>query len=42
MHFDNIVISRIENSHVALKRQLEFFIEDLKTVVDDIDLLLRN
>ena len=42
LHFDIISTSRDEERHSILKRQLESFIEDLKTIVDDIDLLLIN
>jgi hypothetical protein len=42
LHFDTIITSRDEDEHAVLKRQLESFIEDLKTMIDDIDLRLIN
>jgi uncharacterized membrane protein YobD (UPF0266 family) len=34
--------SRDESEHAMLKRQLDSFIEDLKTMIDEINLLLMN
>jgi hypothetical protein len=42
LHFNTIITSRDEGGHAVLKRQLGSFIEDLKTMIDDIDLLLIN
>jgi catabolite regulation protein CreA len=42
LHFDTTTISRAEEEHAVLKRQLRFSTEDLKTVIDDINLLLTN
>ena len=42
LHFGNVITSRVERSHSTLKRQLGFSTGDLKTVVDNIDLLLKN
>ena len=42
LHFETIIISRSEGDHAVLKRQLNSSTEDLKTMIDDILLLLRN
>ncbi len=42
LHFDIITTSRDENDHAVLKRRLRLFIEDLKTMMNDISLLLTN
>jgi hypothetical protein len=42
LHFDITVTSRDEKAHAVLKRQLESFIDNLKTVIDKINLLLIN
>jgi hypothetical protein len=42
LHFDTTVTSRGERAHAVLKRQLESSTNDLKTVVDNINLLLIN
>jgi hypothetical protein len=42
LYFNIIITSRNEDKHVVLKRQLESFIEDLKTMINDINLLLIN
>jgi hypothetical protein len=42
LHFDITVTSRDEKAHAVLKRQLESFIDNLKTVIDEINLLLIN
>ncbi len=42
LHFDTTMTSRDENAHAVLKRQLRSSIDDLKTVIDDINLLLIN
>jgi hypothetical protein len=42
LHFDTTVPSRDEKEHAVLKRQLESSTNDLKTVMNDINLLLIN
>jgi hypothetical protein len=42
LHFEITTISRDEDSHAMLKRQLRSFFEDLKTMINDINLLLMN
>jgi hypothetical protein len=42
LHFEIIIISRDEDDHVVLKRQLESSFEDLKTMINAINLLLMN
>jgi hypothetical protein len=42
LHFDTTFTSRDEKEHVVLKRRLEFSTNDLKTVIDAINLLLIN
>ncbi len=42
LHFDTTVTSRGEDEHAVLKRQLESSIDDLKTVMNEINLLLIN
>ena len=41
-HFNNHATSRFESSHVKLKSALLNFIDDLKTVVNQLNLLLIN
>jgi Na+/phosphate symporter len=42
LSFNNIITSRAEEDHVKLKRALKTFIEDLKKVINVIELLLKN
>ncbi len=42
LHFDITVSSRDEKEHAMLKRQLESSIDDLKTMINEINLLLMN
>ncbi len=42
LHFNITTTSRDENEHAMLKRRLRFSIEDLKTMMNDINLLLIN
>ncbi len=42
LHFDIIVISRSENDHAILKRQLRSSSKDLKIVINEIKFLLNN
>jgi hypothetical protein len=42
LHFDTTMTSRDEDSHAILKQQLDKSIEDLKTIVNDIDFMLIN
>ncbi len=42
LHFDTTMTSRGENAHAVLKRQLKSSIDDLKIVMNDINLLLIN
>ncbi len=42
LHFDITMTSRDESAHALLKRQLEKSIDDLKTVMNDINLMLIN
>jgi hypothetical protein len=42
LHFETTMIFRSENEHAQLKRHLEFSIEDLKIVMNNIKLLLIN
>jgi hypothetical protein len=42
LHFDIIITSREKDAHAILKRQLNVSIEDLKTIINEIDLLLMN
>ena len=42
LHFETITTSRNETGHAALKRQLKSSIENLKTMIDDINLMLMN
>jgi hypothetical protein len=42
LHFDITVTSRDERAHAVLKRQFESSIENLKTVMNEINLLLIN
>ena len=41
-HFDITITSRVEDEHSILKHQLSSFNEDFKTVMNDINLLLKN
>ncbi len=42
LHFDTTLTSRDEDEHAVLKRQLESSIDDLKTMMNKINLLLIN
>jgi hypothetical protein len=42
LHFDITVSSRDEREHAVLKRQLDSSIDDLKTMINEINLLLMN
>ncbi len=42
LHFDITITSRDEDAHAILKRQLDKFTNDLKTIVNEINLLLIN
>jgi hypothetical protein len=42
LHFDIIITSRDEGGHAVLKRKLESSSEDLKTMIDSVNLLLIN
>jgi hypothetical protein len=42
LSFDNIITFRAKEDHVKLKRALKTFIEDLKKVINVIELLLKN
>lgn len=42
LHFEITIISREENSHAIIKRQLKTFSEDFKIVINVIKLLLVN
>jgi hypothetical protein len=42
LSFDNTTISRAEDEHVRLKRNLESSTGDLKKVVSVIELMLKN
>jgi hypothetical protein len=42
LHFNTTITSRDESDHFTLKKRLSFSIEDLKTMMNDIDLLLKN
>ncbi len=42
LHFEITTISRNEDDHAMLKRRFESFAEDLKTVINSINLLLMN
>jgi hypothetical protein len=42
LHFDIIVTSRDEKAHVMFKKQFESFIDNLKTMINEINLLLIN
>jgi hypothetical protein len=41
-HFFIIFTSRFENAHRVLKQHLRFFIENLKMIIDNIEILLMN
>ncbi len=42
LHFDTTVSSLDEREHAMLKRQLNSFIDDLKTMMNEINFLLIN
>ncbi len=42
LHFNNNAISRSEDDHAMLKRNLRFSIDDLKKIINCIDLMLLN
>jgi hypothetical protein len=42
LHFEITMSSRDEKKHSMLKRQLKSFIDDLKTMINEINLLLMN
>jgi hypothetical protein len=42
LSFENIIISRFEEEHAKLKRALETFTEDLKKMINVIELILKN
>ncbi len=42
LHFDITVSSRDERKHAVLKRHLDSSIDDLKTMIDEINFLLMN
>jgi hypothetical protein len=42
LSFENITISRSEKEHAKLKKTLKTFTEDLKKIVNVIELLLKN
>ncbi len=42
LHFDITITSRDEDAHAILKRQLDKFTNDLKTIMNEINLLLIN
>jgi hypothetical protein len=42
LSFENITTSRFEGGHAKLKRALKTFIEDLKKIVNVIELILKN
>jgi hypothetical protein len=42
LHFETTSTSRDEDEHVVLKKQLSFSFDDLKIVIDEINLLLTN
>jgi hypothetical protein len=42
LYFDTTMTSRDEDSHAILKQQLSKFTDDLKTIVNDINLMLIN
>ncbi len=42
LHFEIIITFRDESDHVLLKRRFETSIEDLKTMINDVNLLLMN
>jgi hypothetical protein len=42
LHFDTTMTSRDEDSHAILKQQWSKFIDDLKTIVNNINLMLIN
>jgi hypothetical protein len=42
LSFENITIFRFEDEHAKLKKTLKTFIEDLKKVINVIELILKN
>jgi hypothetical protein len=42
LHFETTMIFRSEDEHAQLKRHLRAFIDDLKTMMNNINLLLKN
>ncbi len=42
LHFNTTITSRDESDHFTLKKRLSFSIEDLKAMMNEIDLLLKN
>jgi hypothetical protein len=42
LHFDTTMTSRDEKAHAVLKKQLEISTRNLKTMMNDINLLLIN
>jgi hypothetical protein len=42
LHFEIIIIFRDEDDHALLKKRFESSIEDLKTMIDDVNFLLMN
>ena len=42
MHFNIIIISRAEDIHQILKNYLKFFIENLMTMINKLELMLMN
>ena len=42
MHFDIIIISRVENIYQILKNYLKFFIDDLIIVINKLKFMLMN
>jgi hypothetical protein len=42
LHFETTMISQSEDEHAQLKRHLRAFIDDLKTMMNNINLLFKN
>jgi hypothetical protein len=42
LSFDNNITSRVEDDHFKLKRVLDIFIDDLKKMINVIELILKN
>ncbi len=42
LHFDTTMTSRDEDFHAILKQQLSKFIDDLKTIINDINFMSIN